>query len=359
MKRYFPILLIPISLIFLSGCAERQDAILPGGGTITWLSETPTLGVARDVAVVGDTAYVADYPFGITVWDIADPANPTLIDTITSPNLTNPTLLEVDLSGRVLAIFDSEDPANLQFYDLYLDRDIQNFFVGSAGCYRVRLYFENDSLKLWRSETDGDGFSFEKYENIGVGDTLVFDPQFATSSHYAGSTYGFAIGESNRIYACQDLYGFITLDCSAFTPLVLGQMNPPGRNRDAGIWGNTLYLASGNEGLQTVDVSDPANPVLKGSLKFANAADVNRIEVYGSWAFLMDDNDGIFLVDASNPSAPTLLGSLETSDPNNFCVYGTLVLVADNDMGLVIGELSGIVAVAPLPPDPGNSEITE
>jgi len=331
---FFPLV---AAFVLLHGCAERQDADLPyGGNVLAYLGRTPVRGVANDVEVIGDLAYVADEPFGISIYDLSDPSDPQLVDSL---ELIDPQieLIAVDSTGRIAAVQAAVNN-NVQLYDLHTGQFLFN--VGSANHYDIKVRFAEDTLTVYRSDRDqGDGFNIEKYLNNGSGDTLSFGFPFYFSN-YGNSAYGFALTGVNGVYVSRDLLGFVLLDYSTSGPAtVLSEMNTPGKVRDAALSGNVLCLAAGYEGLLTVDVSDPANPILLGSLLIANAKDIERVEVVNNRAYLLDAFDGVFVADIANPASPALIGSLLTGDPNNFCISGDLILIADDDMGLVVGQI--------------------
>jgi hypothetical protein len=118
------------------------------------------------------------------------------------------------------------------------------------------------------------------------------------------------------------------------------------------------YLAASSDGLQIVDVSDPAAPALLGTLALADRAaavaivDSNTVIVGGRGTVL----GGVTLVNVTTPSAPAPLGHLFLEDPRAIAVKDTVAFVADATQGLVsvgvgtpsdpqmIGEPSGIAA---------------
>jgi len=118
------------------------------------------------------------------------------------------------------------------------------------------------------------------------------------------------------------------------------------------------YLAASTDGLQVVDVSDPAAPAVLGTLTLAERAstvaivDSNTVMVGGRGTGL----GGVTLVDVSTPSAPAAVGHLFLEDPRAIAVKDTVAFVADATQGLVsigvgthtdpemIGEPSGVGA---------------
>jgi hypothetical protein len=322
-------------LVLLSGCAERQDANLPGGGNVlAYLGRVPVRGMANDVAFIDGKAYVADAPFGISIYDLSDPAAPALVDSITlfDPNAR---LIAVDASERVVAL---QGNSSLNFYDLELRQFL--FDAGSSGHVEVELHFSNDTLIVYRSDRFAlNGFNVEAYLNLG-GDTLFFGFPFSQSKYDLNLTYGFARLGDTQAYVCLDLLGIVLLDyASQPAATVLAQFNTPGQVMDAALDGDILYLASGYEGLVILDVSVPTVPVMVSSLAIPNATNIEFVEAANQRAYLLDTNDGLFAVDVSDPQNPTLIGEMLLSNPQNFCLAGDLVLVADQEMGLVVGQI--------------------
>jgi hypothetical protein len=354
MKRH-PLILLHLALILLllAGCAERQDAVMNGtGDVLIYLGQTPVRGVANDVAAADGYAYVADEPYGITVYDISDPANPVQVDSL-ELNILFPDdvdLISVDPYGRIAIV---EEPPSTNAYNLQTGQLL--FPVGSSGHFDVDLFFMQgetvDSLTILRcDQNQDDGFNFEIYLNPLGTYSLPFSTQYIEPEDF--ELHGFAWDFGDIVYLCRDTGGIVALDCS--TPVsatVISELNLAGKVRDAALWmatfGDVLCLAAGYEGLITVDVSDPANMVELASFRIENANDIERVELYGNYALLMDRFDGIFAVDISDPANPVLAGHLETSNPNNFCLYGSTILVADEDQGLVIGDIPVVINLVP------------
>ena len=65
--------------------------------------------------------------------------------------------------------------------------------------------------------------------------------------------------------------------------------------------GNRAYVAAGSAGLQILDIQNPSNPTLAGSLSLARP--VTSVDSDGQYA-LAADGSSVYLVDVSTPSAP-------------------------------------------------------
>ncbi len=327
--------------MLLTGCAEREDAVSPygpGGNALVFVSQTPVQGAAKDVAVVSGMAYVADEPFGISIYDVSNPNQPQLAETYAlQANGVKARVIAVDSTARVAAV---ESDNGLQFFDLLNGHYMHN--RGSGGHVDAEIFLDGDLLKVFRCDRDNtDGFNYETFVNTGTADSLWYN-NFLTPSSYgnyqeAYSLYGFCLGNADTAYVSRNAAGIAVVEYT--TGAVLGELNTAGKIRDAALNGNILCLAAGYEAIITVDVSDPANMQALGSLRIENATDIEWIEVVGNKAVLLDDYDGAFVVDISDPAGPSLIGDMETSDPNNFCIVGDYVYIADEDMGLVIGKL--------------------
>jgi len=327
--------LVLLAVIALAGCAERQDANLTGNVLVN-LGSVPARGVALDVDVQGNLAYLADRPYGIGIYDLSNPAAPALVDSIVMPlPYVYADGITLESSG-LLALLHTENP--IQVYS-FQTGGVLFLPPSSSGIYESEAHYSQDILTLAYSDRGAaDGFTFVKYQNTG-GDTLQFGSSLF-STRYVASTYGFALGANDVAFVTLDLEGFVSLDLSisGFAG-VLTVMNLPGRVRDAALSGSVLCLAAGYEGLHTVEVTDPANPIYLGSLRIENSRDIERVIVADGRAYLLDALDGVFAVDITNPTNPELIGTLLTANPNQFTVAGDLVLVADDDMGLVVGQI--------------------
>lgn len=71
---------------------------------------------------------------------------------------------------------------------------------------------------------------------------------------------------------------------------------------------HTAYVADGVGGLATVDVTDPAAPVLLGRVVFGGNAE--ELAVEGTVAYVAAGSAGLVIVDVSNPASPSVISSV-------------------------------------------------
>jgi len=105
----------------------------------------------------------------------------------------------------------------------------------------------------------------------------------------------------------------------------------------------TAYVADGNSGLQTIDVSDPLNPSLLGLLDTSGTATDVTLSANGDIAYVTDGSSGLHIVDVSDPSVLLLLGTFDTDGYASgvaLSTDGSKAYVADGSSGLHIVNVS-------------------
>jgi hypothetical protein len=116
---------------------------------------------------------------------------------------------------------------------------------------------------------------------------------------------------------------------------LLGTYNSVGNCLGLHVDQNLAYLAIDTGGFQIVDVSDPVNPVLRGS--YATPAQAKDVRVVGNLAYLTLNDFGLQIINISQPNAPTLVGSYNTVGQSlAVALHQNLAYIADYPNGLVI-----------------------
>lgn len=113
--------------------------------------------------------------------------------------------------------------------------------------------------------------------------------------------------------------------------------------RDVALSGDILLLADGNDGMKTIDISDPANPVEIGHLPspFFLSAIVTR----GTLAFLAGGLGGAEVVDFRNPRKPKLLWREKFSEVRGIFADSRFFYLSDGFEGFHIYRMEGNEAV--------------
>ena len=114
----------------------------------------------------------------------------------------------------------------------------------------------------------------------------------------------------------------------------MGRIALPGAVKSLQIVGSLAYVASSVGGLHTVDLSDPAHPVLLGSLDTPGYA--LRVLVVGDVAYV-SDYTSVLVASVGTPSDLHAVGSLNTPGfAWGIADVGHYLLVADDDAGLEV-----------------------
>jgi hypothetical protein len=155
-------------------------------------------------------------------------------------------------------------------------------------------------------------------------------PSVAVSGHFAYVCLGPSLG---------------VLDVAdPANPRLLGSVILAAPGLDVVVSGNLAYVADGTKGLQIIDVSNPAAPALLGGYDTSGGA--NGVCVSGSLAYVADYGDGLQIIDVSNPAAPVWRGGYEKMGyfgAVSVYVSGTLAYVGDY-WGLQIIDVSNPAA---------------
>lgn len=152
--------------------AEGSPSLTPVG---TYLSP----GIAKDIYVSENYAYVADYTDGLQIIDVADPSNPALVGNYNTPGYTQAVHVVgnyayLGVSGAGPVIVDVTDPTNPTFFADY-------FFDSNVLCTikDIRLHENNvyitDTCEGFRS------FSLEITPALNLELTSFNDPDFGTT----------------------------------------------------------------------------------------------------------------------------------------------------------------------------------
>lgn len=262
--------------------------------TPTQVSEYPLSGVANDVVVQGNLAFVSAEDDGLVILDVADPAQPSRLGSFSSPAAS-----ECQVVGVLAYVADTE--VGLRIVDV--STPAAPVLVGEA-------LLENGAF------------------DVAVQGTVA--------------------------YVADGAWGVRVFDVTTpAAPVQIG-FHPTGDGQDGddfvvGITphGTLLLLAAYDEGVEIVDVTDPTRPVPVGS--FATPNDVNAVLPVVNVAFAAGSESGVHALDISDPSAPTLLSTFDTPGyAYELANAGPFLFVADYEGGLVVLNAGDPAAMFPV-----------
>ncbi|MDP8238840.1 MAG: choice-of-anchor D domain-containing protein [Candidatus Hatepunaea meridiana] len=233
---------------------EEIDISLLGSGK-SGVGHYDTPGVAQDVFVAGEIAYVADYRSGIRLIDISNPEHPEEVGFYNTP-------------GRAYSIFVVENIA----YVADWNRGLRLIDVSDPEDLDEISHFDNEGNVL----------------NVFVSDDVA----------YIGTTTGL------RLIDVSD----------PENPSQIGVYeDDPGFAQDVFVQDNYAYLATtGNWGsdFRILDVSNPGQLELIGTV---DAHDAYGLFVTDGIAYVADGNDGLQIIDVSDPEHPEIIASYDAN----------------------------------------------
>jgi hypothetical protein len=233
-----------------------------------------------------DYVAVANQEFGLRIFDLTDPYRPQLVSTT------------ITFGSAQDVVFDS----------------IFCFMAaGQFGLVVVRLVDVENPTQATSLELPGEAFALEK-----VGNYLFL----------ASGTAGLHVIDVTQV--------------SFPYPFVAAHLPLEGDIRAVTVVGEIAYLCdvSHENGLYMVDISDPLNPAVLGSIDVPGAE--YDVDVADGFAYLaMSGTGNMEVVDVSDPTSAQLVASLNlNSSSEGICLDGTRALVANTFYGLQIVDIS-------------------
>ncbi|MCP4345484.1 MAG: hypothetical protein GY795_08150 [Desulfobacterales bacterium] len=266
---------------------------------------------AYGVAVIGDTAYVAGGKEGLQVIDVGDPTNPVIIGSADTPSSAH----NVSIIGDTAYVADGD--GGLQVIDVSRPANPVIIGIEDTPGYARNLAVIGDTAYV----ADQDGLQVidvsrpESPVIIGAAVTSCSVNSVAVIRDMAYVTCGDHVGGWS---------GLQLMDMSKpASPVIIGTEDTPGEARDVAVIGDTAYVADGSGGLQVIDVSNPTDPVKIGSMNTSDSA--NGFVVVGNIAYVADERGGLQLIDVSNSANPVKIGAADTEDSaNDVAVIGDM-----------------------------------
>ncbi len=214
----------------------------------------------------------------------------TVITTVTSRPIVNPGGITSD-GSRLYTTYSQSGPGNLTIYDL---SDPESLTPVNASP-KPLTSIPNQELKV--------------------------------AGHYA------FVGNSNN--------GFQVVDVSNLTLPVKNITLPSDNTPVDGLYisGTYLYAVTG-QGLYVLDIHDPLNPVVVGTLAISGT----DIYVQGSYAYITRNTAGLRIVDISNSAIPVSMGTYDpgSDKATKVIVRGTVAYVAFDSSGFTSTALYAI-----------------
>jgi hypothetical protein len=288
----------PSSLCFRIVDVENPNApiLLPMG----YLSPQ-----VNGLTVDGHFAYLAEGSAGMTIMNITAPALSFPVDTVNTPG----NAIDVIVDGNLAFVADGS--SGVQIIDVSNPSSaniIGNF--DTAGDAR-RLALQGDTLFV----ADGSN---------GLVVLDVTDPTRPLLIDTITISYAWDVDLYGEIVCIAGAAGIYTYKIGlglAMLPLI-GVWNGGTQVKDVRVQGDVAYIAAGSDGFITVDVSDPANPVLLDQYT-SGVTDTIKLDIQGHIA-VVSDTSAVHVFNVLDPSNIQLYQSIPATGLMDIFLWGEL-----------------------------------
>jgi hypothetical protein len=321
-----------------------------------------TPGCARDVAISGIYAYVADDSAGLRVIDVSDPAHP--IEVGDTPGFGSGVAVQGSyayVAGGGLQIINVSDPAHpteVSFYNIFyyaVDVALAGDYAFVADDYAgLQVINVSDPANpSWVGLYDTPGFArgvalagsyaYVADSDSGLRVIDVSDPANPTETGFYTTpsvAQAVAIG-GDYAYVADAISGLRIINVSdPYVPIETGFYTTPAYARSVALAENYAYIADNLQGsLHIIDISDPAAPDEAGFSTTPGLA--WGVAIAGDYAYVADGSSGLRIIDVSDPAVPTETGYYITpGDAWGVAIAGDFAYVMDVLYGLRIIDVS-------------------
>jgi hypothetical protein len=348
---------------------------------IELVAQIQTPGTAQDILVQGDVAYVADGQSDLTLIDVADPTNPTIIGNIDLygddfakavwkvPADDYAYVADMDGKVQVLNVVDLESPFNYNYgldqnleelTGLYIDDIVDTiyiFTVSSLSRRRMQFYqFVYDEV----IPRPGDMYAPNAIEFPADGNGVYFDSMSVFIEYYRDSTYYeqimgkfifAAVGEAGLwMVNISDNHTFNNPDTTIQLlnePRLVGWQDTPSIALSVQTRGGYAYVADDRGGLQIFDLPDTVlafdhkDPRLIDPVLIANLNTSGRtkdVHLVGDYCYLADGSKGLKIINVADPYNPVFEEVYDTPYAYGLWADEDYIYVADRDNGIMIFE---------------------
>lgn len=309
---------------------------------IDLLSSIHTYGIAQDVYVRNDTAYVADGQADLTIIDVQDKGNPFIIRnldtfdddfafaTYVAPGDTVPYAFVGDRDGRIQAIYARADSAI--FNNAFGEQNIKDIFgqIITDTLYvfavRSRSGFNLASLNIYQIV----------FDPLNGGIPRTGDDYFVNPINMPANPEGVVV-EGDYAFVASGDFGLAVVDIRDIrNPFVVTSLVLDGTSLGLAVDGDFAYIAADRSGLYVVDITDRANPAVVDQVNTSGRS--KDISTVGDYAFVADGSGGLKVIDISAPDSSFFVAAYATPYAYGVWADSGYVYICDRDEGLMIFE---------------------
>jgi hypothetical protein len=316
------------------GPTTPENVVGDLSGNYRIVGKLQTTGYAQDVVATDSFAYVAQGQCGVAIVNIVDPKNPQLISELLTeiPGYSVKVLYLKESSGAEI-VYSTNGPYGVASIDV-TDKRHPNV-PRSVTPFKPAV-----SITIFKNFI----FCSDSTNGIGIGD--ITDPKFPQASWnitVPGFSKGTCVSADGVYLLCAvGEEGLVMENISQLVTGVeipdtlSGHLDLSGMAEDIAVKPGTKYafVACGPAGLQIVDYTDTANLKLAGS--FASGGYATKVCVVGDKAYLATRQQGVQIIDISNVASPKRIGLVKIDDIRGISVSNGYIYAADRLDGLII-----------------------
>lgn len=335
---------------------------------------------ARGLGLFGSIIYLADDNFGLRVIDVTDPAHPEEVLLTTPVMGADDTALDDRTSGYKQPDIDGNYVAtggyvnlSLYSYDDKVYAVVLDFFHGvkvfdvtdpavidEPVLKSTLSYFWYGAISLlsdiFVTETGGRLTAFVVGGNATGSEYVVSRLDVSFDEDLPIANFGRCItpGEARSVCASGD-YAYVADGAKGISVVDISDVPASGSvltytkvgsytyeadfSYNVFLEGATLYLATGESGLNKLDVSNPASPAYINKLESPLSGD--DVCVAGNYTYMLDRNRGLRIFDSSEPSYPLLRSFLAYEGPaTDLAVSGNYAYIANSTGTIAIVDVT-------------------
>ena len=326
-------------------------------------------GYARDLDVRGDYAYITRDGVGLDIVDISNPMSPVLVGNFSSTGVTAGIHVEgaraflthdqaglqvIDISNPVVPVLTEVVGTPGTAYDVVVDGEYAFVADFGPGLQAIRIAQRTTPLLRGRGgdySMSGNPVVSGQYAYVPVGNPGleimdISDPEAPTVvAVFDPASVVMGVDVSGNI-ACLavDDGGLMMVDVTdPAVPFLISQFDTVLPAWDVAISGDYAFVTNSN-GVQVVDISDPAALLLAGSVgsTFASQYFAKNIAIEGNLAFVhIEYGYDLDIINISNPALPSVVGSFYSpTQINGIAVHGNQVYIAGGSTPLLVVDIT-------------------
>jgi hypothetical protein len=275
------------------------------------------------LALSGNYLYTSAIHTALAVFDVSDPAQPSLAWSFNEPSAI----------GRV-SIYD-----NLAFIRAGTSG---LWILGVSNAWAPEILSHYRTPRSTTAVASYRNYAYAADTDSGIQILDISDPRYPHhESSFPVFTYYRIVIDSSYAYIAQPSQGLTILDLSQpANPILAGAVDLPGSEIGVFVQGNRAYVTTSDTTSQydisIIDVSNPSSPDAMGNCQLPDRP--MNLWVSEQYAYLACRGAGLVIVDVSNPSSPFVAAIYDT-------IGRAMDIAIQNDRVFAAYDTSGVLAL--------------